>query len=370
MRPSIFPTPFLVFLLLACQSDPGSPLGSAAAKGGTGGGAGAGRITVYGQNIYVGTDVDAIFAALVSPDPNDDLPTLVQQLLVLQQTDFTARAGGIAAEIDRARPDVVGLNEISRIDVDLTPLGLPVTAHEDFLPELLDAIAARGLHYAVAGQVQNLVAAPLPGVSYIDWDVVLVNTDRVTVGPGVVERNFSDNLGPIMPGTNVIRGWVGIPATINGRAYTVVATHPESDLQGVPGIDLLRAAQVGELVASLPTDRPVILLGDFNDVVGSPMYQVITGAGFEDVWAELRPGVAGLTCCGPGDLAGSSRPGYSKRIDYVFARGLDGPPGRVMGQIDRFGTNPADQVRGPSYRLWMSDHAGLVASLLTPASVR
>jgi hypothetical protein len=327
------------------------------------------RITVYGQNIYVGTDVDAVIAALASPDPTDDVPTLLAEIEVLQNTDFTARAAGIAAEIDRTRPDAVGFNEISKIDVDLTPLGLPLVAHEDFLPEMLSALAARNLHYVVAGQVQNIVAAPLPGVQLIDWDVVLVNTDRVTVGAGVVEKNFSNNLGPVAPGVTLIRGWVSVPVTIDGRDYTVVATHPESNLSGVPGIDLLRAAQVGELVASLPTGTPTLLLGDFNDRPGSPMYQVITDAGFTDTWAAMRPGVDGFTCCNEADLMGSSRPDYNKRYDYVFARDIDGVPGRVQGRIDRYGVTPADQIAGPSYSLWPSDHAGLVASFIQPPAL-
>jgi len=56
----------------------------------------------------------------------------------------------------------------------------------------------------------------------------------------------------------------------------------------------------------------------------------------------------------------------SGRIDYVFVRGIAGPQGRLLGDITTVGDRPGDRVPGPSYRIWPSDHAGVVASLLLP----
>jgi hypothetical protein len=90
------------------------------------------------------------------------------------------------------------------------------------------------------------------------------------------------------------------------------------------------------------------------------MYDVVTGAGFTDTWAKLRLGVAGLTCCEPPDLSNSLAL-LSRRIDYVFARGFQGPDGTLLGTIEVVGNQPGDRVQGPAYLIWPSDHAGVVA---------
>src|SRR5207245_9697610 len=93
-------------------------------------------------------------------------------------------------------------------------------------------------------------------------------------------------------------------------------THRESGVR--TGFGPLRAAQASELLAAVGTASPAILLGDFNDPPGTQMYSLVTGPGDStDVWAALRPGPPGLTCCEPADL--SNRVALlSGRIDYVF----------------------------------------------------
>ena len=368
-------TSLLVLTLASCtagdlagpnagQQAPAAPLFANAA--------GAAQVVAFSQNVYVGTNVDLVLPALLSPDPTDDLPALLLAAAVLEETDFTVRADAIATEIERTRPHAVGLNEISTIDVDLTPFGLPVVAHEDFLAELVAALTARGLNYAVAGAVQGLTAAPpLPFgavVSIIDRDVLLVDADRVTVGSPVLTQNYAANIGPIATGVWLLRGFVMVPAVVEGRTYNLVATHLESDLAGFPSFDWLRALQMGELVGYLPAATPTILMGDLNDVPGSAMYQVAAGAGFTDVWASFHPRADGFTCCNADNLA-NKFPAHFQRIDYVFARGLEGPSGSLTGRVDRFGDTPSDRLQGPTHTLWPSDHAGLLAKLVVPASM-
>lgn len=320
----------------------------------------ASEITVMTQNLYVGADVDAVIGALASPDPSDDVPALLFAIETLGKTDFPTRAGAIADEIAAARPHVVGLQEVSVIDIDLTALGLPVVVHLDFLEILQAKLAERGLHYDVAAQVQNIVAAPLPGISLIDHEAMLVDADRVTL-TAAGGQNFSFNVGVVAPGVELKRGWVWADLAIAGAPYRFVSTHTEADLAGAH-LEELRAAQVSELAASLPTDRPVVVMGDLNDTPGSLMHQVMAGAGFSDVWAALRPGAIGYTCCHRPDLSDSVAAFY-QRIDYVFARGLGDASARVRGKIDRFGEVPSDRTAGPAYPIWPSDHAGLVAAV-------
>jgi endonuclease/exonuclease/phosphatase family metal-dependent hydrolase len=321
--------------------------------------AGASDITVMTQNLYVGADVDRVIGALASPDPNDDVPALLFAIQTLAETDFPARAEAVADAIARGRPQVVGLQEVSVIDIDLTGLGLPVLVHLDFLAILQAKLAERGLHYDLAAQVQNITARPLPGISLVDHDAMLVDADRVTVA-SAGGQNFAVNVGVVAPGIELTRGWVFARVTIEGEPYTFVSLHAEADLAGAH-LDGLRALQLGEVVGTVSGDERVVMMGDFNDVPGSLMYQVVMGAGFTDVWAALRPGVIGFTCCHSANLSDQVAD-FTQRIDYVFARSNTGP-GKLKGTIDRFGDVPADRLAGPAHPIWPSDHAGVTATL-------
>ena len=118
-------------------------------------------------------------------------------------------------------------------------------------------------------------------------------------------------------------------------------------------------------MGSVGAASPAILLGDFNDVPGSPTHQIIAGAGFTDTWAALRPGVRGFTCCEIADLSNQVA-ALVQRIDYVFVRGIAGPHGNLLGQVTIVGDQPGDRIAGPFYRLWPSDHAGVVADIVVP----
>jgi Endonuclease/Exonuclease/phosphatase family len=321
---------------------------------------GQGGLVVMSQNMYVGADVDAVIGALASPDPNDDLPTLITQIGILQETDFPTRAAAFADAIARHRPHVVGLMEVSTIDIDLTPLGLNVVYHMDFLSELNQALASRHLQYRVAGVETNFTASPLPGISLVDRDVLLVDAHRVRVGDGVVARTYSTNLGPVAPGVSLARGFVSVPIEVEGRRYRVSSTHLESDLAG-NNLGLLRSAQMQELITVIGSAERAVILGDLNDFAGSPMYQMLVRAGYTDVWATLLPGTDGFTCCHATNLTNDRIP--DQRIDYVFTRGLGGRRELDDGLIRRIGFWPGEMVPGPLHPIWASDHAGLVARL-------
>lgn len=324
---------------------------------------GATRVSVMTQNLYVGADVDAVLAALVTPDRSDDLDALITAIETLEKTHFPTRAGGIADVIARERPHVVGFQEVSEIHIDLRAMGVPITLDLDFLPILQTQLAARGLNYAVAGSIKNIDARPLPGIQLVDYDVILVDADRVTV-ERTHARNFAFNVGPIAEGVELKRGLVAVTAAIDGQRYQFLNTHLEPDL-GARDLSDLRAAQAYEATAVLGNHSPAFVMGDLNDVPGSPMYQVLVQAGFDDVWAELRPGVDGSTTPRSADLA-NPHDNLTRRIDYLWARGVGHAMAGLQGRIALIGAVPSDMVEGPYYRMWPSDHVGLVAELLVP----
>jgi endonuclease/exonuclease/phosphatase family metal-dependent hydrolase len=312
---------------------------------------------VITRNLCVGTDVDAVILALRSEDPVDDATALAQAVETLQRTDFPARAAAIADEIAESVPHVVGLQEVSRIDITLPLLGADI--HQDFLATLLDELGERGLEYEVAAEVRNIESVPAPGVSLVDSDVLLVDRRRVSV-LATVSQNFSDNVGEVAPGVILRRGWVSATVAVEGVELVVASTHLESG--SFTGFAELRAAQIQELVESLDPARPAVLMGDLNDIPGSPMYQVLEGAGFVDAWQALRPGIAGFTCCHAHDLS-NQVPTLVSRIDYIFARGLEHPEAGLQGTVELLGDEPDDRVEGAVLAVWPSDHAGLAAEL-------
>ena len=345
-------------LVFACtDAEPFGP--DAAGAAGLRAEASAPRLGLMTQNMYVGTDVDALILALASPDPADDFPGLLTALATLEATDFASRASAMADAIARNRPHAVGLQEVSVIHVDLTGFGIPLV-HIDFLAALQAELAARELDYVVAGANLNFTAAPLPGISLSDSDVLLVDADRVTL-QSAAGHTFAANLGPVAPGVTLARGYVVADVAIGGHAYRIVTAHPEADF----GVSLaaLREVQAMELAAAIGGQARVVVMGDLNDVPGSPLYDVLIGAGLIDVWPELRPGVDGFTDKHPYDL-GNAHPAFTARKDYIFVRGVEGPSGSLQGSIELLGDTPAERVAGEFGPIWPSDHAGVMASLL------
>jgi endonuclease/exonuclease/phosphatase family metal-dependent hydrolase len=327
-------------------------------------GAGTSRITVLTLNMYPGTNLDLVVAALASSDPSDDAPALAFAIQTLLETDYPARAGLRADEIAKQRPHAVALQEVSTFHIAAAIAGQDIDL--DFLPILEAALTARGLHYVRAGDGTNYTLAPIPGVSYSQGDALLIDADRVDVA-SAAHHIFTLNIGQIAPGITLRQGWSVADAAVDGRRVIFVSTHPESNLDNIV-LSQLRAAQVGELVGTLPAGVPVVLMGDLNDPPGSLMYQVLTGAGMTDLWRALRPGVTGNTCCHEDNLSDQVAR-FDQHIDFIFVRGFGRAGPGVQGRISLFGDQPSERAPGPLHRLWASDHAGLEATLLlTPGA--
>jgi endonuclease/exonuclease/phosphatase family metal-dependent hydrolase len=317
------------------------------------------RLMFLTRNMYVGADLDAVTAALLTSDPADDFPAMVNAAGVMKATDYDLRVVRIADEIKRTRPAVVGLQEVTSVYVNLKEYGVPININGDFMTDLEEQFAEQSLPYVVGAKIQNWTAAPLPGVNLVDYDVILVDPTQVTLG-GSFARTFSHNVGPMFPGVNQVRGFAGVEITFEGFPMAVVTTHLESG----EGYAHLRGEQAGELAQALAHRPRVVLMGDFNDVVGSRMYTRITEGGFRDAWAELGT-EPGNTCCMLPDLS-NERPRFTQRIDYVFARGFEFPERGLIGDVKLIGIERTDRFDGPEGKIWPSDHAGLLARLRIP----
>lgn len=359
-----------LILSAACaDAGPTAPIPSADLAGGRAGNPRS--VSVMSRNLYIGFDADAAVAALATGDPAIFGPALQAAVATLTNTDFTARARAIAEEIARTRPHAVGLQEAWAIHADLAALGVPMRIDLDYIDILQAALRERHLPYTVAARVIDTDMQPLPGIELVDREALLVDTSRVKVGAGVIAQTFATNIGDyitLAPGIDKKAGYIVAPATIKGMSVTLVTTHFESDL-GPDSHDFLaqiRAAQAAEIAGAIAGVPNVVMVGDLNDVAGSPMYQVLVGAGLVDSWASLNPRDPGLTdsCFGP-DLSDRA-PHCTDRHDFVFERGLDHPRAGLLGREFLVGLARNERVQGPAGLIWPSDHAGVVGDFLVP----
>jgi endonuclease/exonuclease/phosphatase family metal-dependent hydrolase len=291
------------------------------------------------------------------------VPVVWNQILA---TDFPARAEALADEVVDTRPDLIGLQEVTRYST--APLNDPgnETVVLDFLEILMAELADRGQAYRVVVEIENFNGVQ-PNLAIgaflrlVDRDVILARTDR-QAGELMVSNpqssNFETNLAipvsfqeePLV----VLRGWVAVDVKTRGLMFRFVNTHLEA-FDPLP-VEGLRRAQVAELLAGpLDTRLPVVLAGDINSAApDGPAYQLLLSAGLWDPWTVLRPGEPGFTCCHDADLR-NEEPDLRSRIDVVLAsRGFRAVSVEVVGD------GVGDRIAG----LWPSDHAGVVATLI------
>lgn len=339
----------------------GAALDSTASASTTGGNNAHRFVTVMTYNLDEGTDFKLIFGATTQ---SQFFAAAGATYLEVQASRIPERAVAAAAEIARAHPDVVSLQEVSlwRTGTLFHPPAQQVTI--DALASLQDALAADGASYSAAIVLNEIdVEAPTSlglDVRVTDRDVVLVRAD---LPPGQLRisnpqsSHFSTLLtiptviGPV----TVPRGWGSVDATVRGRTVRVIATHLESFSAAV------QSAQAHELATGPgATDLPVILAGDLNTGPGvSPAYGQLLEAGFGDTWSVTQSGEPGFTNPLFTEDPFNANATPDQRIDLVLFRGDVVPAEDYL-----VGNRIADQT--PS-GLYPSDHAGVVATIRVPS---
>ena len=327
------------------------------------------EITVMTRNLYQGADLGPVIAAQTQ---NEFLRAVAAVLNQARATDFRDRMRAIAAEIDEARPDLIGLQEAvlwrtqSPADFSTTPNATNVDA--DLLQLLLDALAARGLKYEVVViqdgfdvEAPGLFATGLVDVRLTQREVILARKSTPMKLTNVQRGQYAARLtiptigGPV----SLPWAWASVDVRLHGHAFRFATTHLDS------GSGATQQAQANEfLTGPGATPLPIVWVGDFNsDADGTPItgvppatatYGSIIAAGFEDMWAAKHPSDPGLTCCQDADLLNPTS-GLTERIDLVLTRG-----DISVEEAARVGEDPGDRL--PS-GLWPSDHAGVVVSL-------
>jgi endonuclease/exonuclease/phosphatase family metal-dependent hydrolase len=191
--------------------------------------------------------------------------------------------GRIAAVIKSQRVDLVGLQEVDR--------GVERTGRVDEIKELA---RLTGMDYAFAHNLDY--QGGQYGVAVLSRFPILAIDHRRYANRRERER----------------RGFLRVEVEVGGRRLNFVTTH--LDYQWLDG----RIFETEQLLKALADVRgPLLVAGDFNEEPPGGAYELMLKAGFADGWtrAGTREPAGGLTY--PADKP-------TKRIDYVFYRGLGG----------------------------------------------
>ena len=326
-------------------------------------------LTVMTQNLYLGS---SLTPALTATTPDQFVAAVSQIYATVQYTDFPARAKAIADEIQAHRPDLIGLQEVSR----WTTAGVNPPAGYDFLAILQAELASRNLDYSVAAVAENadIGPAPLASLSCLspagitctvrlqDRDVILVNDDRSDLtwsqprsGRYDAQVEIPSAVGPL----SFDRGWATIEARLAGHPFRFAVTHLETE-----DFPAVQEAQAAEFLAGPGRGGTIIATGDFNSAADgstTTSYAQLTAPGkYRDAWDEATLG-SGSTCCqrsntpplAPGALNNPAST-LDTRIDLVLGRGSARAESAVV-----VGDTPFQVV--PPF--WPSDHAGVVAEM-------
>jgi endonuclease/exonuclease/phosphatase family metal-dependent hydrolase len=321
------------------------------------------QVKVMTYNMYPGTEFSGIF---LSQNPQELVSEVAEAFTDVQASNVHERIDEIADQIASGKPDLVGLQEVAlwRFGFPQDPAPAQEVAF-DFLQMLLDRLEARGAKYS-AISVQTNLDAELTGVfsatsaldvRYTDRVVIIARTDLATSDlkiESISAGTFSTLLPVELLGTTltVPRGWTSADVKHRGKTYRFVNAHLESFYEPV------QWAQASELVQGpANTELPTILAGDFNSdaASGGFSYQIITGAGFSDVWSVTNFAQSGFTW--PlSDENPSVILNPSQRVDLILLRGSltaasSNLVGEENGDITTSGFRP-------------SDHAGLFAELV------
>jgi endonuclease/exonuclease/phosphatase family metal-dependent hydrolase len=337
------------------------------------------EVTVMTRNLYLGADLTP---AITAPDRTAFVAANGQILRDVTANNFPVRAKGLAQEILKKKPDLVGL-----LNSGATPTA--TTVRYDYLAELL-AQLNKGKGKGGKGKPQYRVAisqdefdfeAPadengVPGDgpngaipnAEINGRLTMRDVILVRNGAGVTFKHpqaghFSNLLVVTVSGVNVTvtRGWTAIDAKVRGsHTFRFVNTHLEA-FDPATQVPSIRALQASELVAPggpATTSLPVILLGDLNsddDTVEAgdqQAYRTLLAAGMRE-----RSTNNPLGCCIDSSLlavgAGGSVANFDHQVDHVMTR----DPKDV--KLKSSAVTGRQAVNG----FWDSDHAGLVSVL-------
>src|SRR3954454_16385212 len=271
-------------------------------------------VTFMTRNLFLGADL----IPLATTKGTDFERAAGNLLNAVKATDPDGRMKLIAGEIAKAKPDLVGLQEVTLWRTG--PKGDPAPATDvrvDYLATLRTALAAAGAHYRVVADQRTLnLEGPTDAgvdVRFTDGNVILARK-----GVKVSHVRSSDFRHQLVIPTQAVgdvsvnRSLNQVDAKMRGAKLHFVNAHLEAYSADT------RLSQAKELVRrALRSKRQTILVGDLNSgpklpkAEDRPPYQAIARAGFK----EAR--TAKQQCCFNDDLVSGK---WDHIVDHIMTR--------------------------------------------------
>jgi endonuclease/exonuclease/phosphatase family metal-dependent hydrolase len=268
-------------------------------------------ITVMTRNLFLGAD---LIPLATTPPGAQFEQTATNMFNGVKAEDPDARMKLVAGEIAKAKPDLVGFQELSLWRTGAAPAS---TVAYDYIKTITAQLRKLHQHYRVVAIKQGFnVEGPMGGGN----DVRLTLGDAIIARKGVKVRHvrsgiFKNQLTiPTQAIGNVVteRSWNELDATVHGVTVHVVNTHLEAYSAD------FRLKQAQELVKGpLRSKLPTILIGDLNSGPNLPKpedrppYLAIARAGFKE---ERTPK---FSCCF-NELTDKS--GWDHNVDHIMAK--------------------------------------------------
>jgi len=304
-------------------------------------------VTVMTRNLFLGADLIPLAVSKPGAEFEHAAGDVLRQVTGSEPDE---RMTLIAGEIAKAKPDLVGLQEVTLWRTG--PKGDPAPATDvrvDYLATLRAALAAAGAHYRVVADQRtlNLEGPTDAGVDlrFTDGNVILARK-----GVKVSHVRSSDFRHQLVIPTQAVgnvsvnRSFNQLDATVRGAKLHFVNAHLEAYSATT------RLDQAKELVRrALRSKRQTILVGDLNSGPSLPKpedrppYQAIARAGFKEARTSTPQ------CCFNDDLL-SGR--WDHIVDHIMAR----PKVKLVRSFTT-GTEKTPGGRRPS------DHGGVVSVL-------
>lgn len=352
------------------------------------------KVSVMARNVYLGADLTGAIEA-------EDLPAAVDAAGAIYnettRTDFPERAVPLAKEINKAKPDLVGLQEVAHWRVQQPSdggwtesggLGEPATeTRYDFLQLLLDELGGSYKVVAVQEEFDAELPADIDGDSStfstppelqpflqgadLDYrltmrDVILqrkgakVKAKKKTVEQEHYETLYTAEVGGVP--ITADRGWQSVEAKYNGGKkrksvnFRFVNTHLEAF--GDPEIREAQAKELFQKGGPLKTKKRAILVGDLNSGLKKP--HRITGKDQLAFEALKKFGMKDRgtvqSCCYPSALDDPSFV-LDHTVDHVLVNK------KARAKLAKGFVTGDDASEMTPSGLWPSDHGGVYAKL-------
>jgi endonuclease/exonuclease/phosphatase family metal-dependent hydrolase len=307
-------------------------------------------VSVMTRNVFLGADLPPLAAAQPGPDFEQKSGAMLAEVTA---GDPNGRMKLIGDEIAKARPDLVGLQEVSLWRTG--PKGDPAPATDvrfDFLGAIRKELTARHRSYRV---VARKFGFNVEGPTDQGVDVRLTLGDVVLARKGVKVSHAKGGLfksqlhfpTAALGDVSVNRSWNSLDATVRGARFHFVNSHLEAYSAA------FRLDQAKELVAGpLKSKRPTILVGDLNSGAtlpkpeDRPPFNAITKAGF-------KPRRTVTSSCCFDDLAKDA--GWNHNVDWIMSK-----PGLKLLRSSITGREKTSGGLHPS------DHGGVISVLRVP----